>query len=132
MASIRQEILIDASPEHVWAAVRDVGNVHRVLVPGYVVDAYMDRDARVVTFANGVVVRELIVDIDDEHRRFVWSAVGGRLTHHNASAEVLAEGQGQSRLVWIADLLPNDMAATISTLMAEGAAVMKRTLDRAA
>jgi len=39
MASIRKEILIDAPPEDVWAAVRDVGAVHRRLAPGFVVDA---------------------------------------------------------------------------------------------
>jgi hypothetical protein len=60
MASIRKEILINARPEEVWAAVRDVGAVHHRLVPGVVVDAHLEAGARVVTFANGVVARELI------------------------------------------------------------------------
>ncbi len=38
MASIRREILINASPEHVWSAVRDVGALHTRLVPGFVID----------------------------------------------------------------------------------------------
>ncbi len=34
MASIHQEIVIEASPEHVWDAVRDVGAIHERLAPG--------------------------------------------------------------------------------------------------
>ncbi len=132
MACIRKEILIEARPEDVWAAVRDVGAVHKRLAPGFVVDTRLDGDARVVTFANGMVVRELIVDIDDAARRFAWAAVGGRLTHHNASMQVFADGEGRSRLVWIADLLPNNLEGYIRTLIEQGAGVVKETLDRRA
>ena len=131
MASIRQEILVDARPEHVWAAVRDVGEIHVRLVPGFVTDCRLDGDARIVTFANGLVLRELIVDVnDDDHRRLVWAAVGGQFTHHNASVQVFAEGADRSRLVWIADLLPNDIKATVGGLIEQALTVMKQTLER--
>ena len=55
-------------------------------------------------------MRELIVDLNDETRRLVWSARGASLTHHKASVQVFAEGQEQARVVWIADLLPNEAA----------------------
>ena len=110
MASIHKEILIDAPPENVWDAIRDVGAIHRRLAPGFVVDTKLEGDARIVTFGNGMVVRELIVDIDDTARRLVWSVVGGPMTHHNASLQVFADADGRSRVVWIADLLPNDLA----------------------
>ena len=129
MASIRKEILIDASPENVWAAVRDVGAIHTRLAPGFVVDTRLDGDARIVTFANGLVARELIVDVDDDARRLVWAVVGGPLTHHNGSLQVFADGQGCSRVVWIADLLPNELAGNIDALMQQGMSVMKETLD---
>src|SRR2546429_170813 len=99
MASIHKEILVDARPEKVWAALRDVGAVHERVVPGFVVDTRLEEGARIVTFANGLVARELIVDIDDEGRRLVWAVVGGRVTHHNASVQVFADGKGGSRLV---------------------------------
>jgi carbon monoxide dehydrogenase subunit G len=130
MASIRKEFLIEARPEDIWAAVRDVGAIHTRLAPGFVVDTRLDGDARIVTFANGVVARELIVDIDDEARRLVWAAVGGRMTHHNASLQVFAAGEGASRAVWIADLLPNDLAAPIRAMVEQGSAAIKRTLER--
>ena len=71
MATIRKEILIDAPSDRVWGAVRDVGAVHKRLAPGVVVDTRLEGGARVVTFGNGLVVRELIVDVDDEARRLV-------------------------------------------------------------
>jgi hypothetical protein len=130
MASIRKEILVEARPEDVWSAVRDVGAIHRRLAPGFVVDTRLEDGARIVTFGNGLVVRELIVDADDAARRLAWAAVGGRLTHHNASMQVVAEGADRSRVVWIADLLPHEAAGYVAGLMDQGLSVAKQTLDR--
>ncbi len=132
MASIRKELLTKASVDDVWAALRDVGALHTRLVPGFVIDTQLELGQRIVTFANGMVVREPIVDIDDTARRLVWSAIGGSLAHYNASAQVFENPDGQTRLVWIADLLPNEAAGSISMMMEQGMAVMKATLDRLA
>src|SRR5215510_742677 len=113
MASIRKEIDLGASPAEVWDAVRDVGALHERLVPGFVVDTRLEPGARIVTFGNGMVVRELIVDLDDQARRLVWSARGGRLSHHNGSVQVSTDGDGRTRLVWITDLLPDELAGDI-------------------
>lgn len=131
MASIRKEIVIDARPEKVWDAIRDVGALHERLVPGFVVDTRLEEGARVVTFGNGVVARELIVDLDDAVRRLVWAVVGSpRLTHHNASVQVFADGEHRSRVVWIADVLPNEIAGYMAGLLDQGLGVMKKTLER--
>jgi len=131
MASIRQEISINVPAGQLWDAVRDVGALHTRLVPGFVTDCRLEDGARVVTFANGVVARELIVDLDDSARRLVWSAVGGRLTHHNASAQVFDEGSGACRLVWIADLLPHAMAPAIAAMIEQGLQAMKTAQESA-
>jgi len=128
MASIRREILIEASPELVWDAIRDVGAVHTRLVPGFVVDTKMEGDARVVTFGSGLVARELIVDLNDGARRLAWAVVGGRLTHHNASLQVFDTAEG-TQVVWIADLLPNALADTIAGMIDGGMRTMKETLE---
>src|SRR5687767_15243503 len=109
MASIRKEIQVRRTREAVWDAVRDVGSIHKRLVPGFVVDCRLEGDSRVVTFANGMVVRELIVTVSDETFRHAWSARGEPLTHHNASVQVFSEGPQKCRVVWIADLLPNEV-----------------------
>ena len=129
MASIRREVQVAASAALVWAVVRDVGAIHRRLVPGFVTDCKLEGNARIVTFGNGMVAREVIVDLDDASRRLVWSASGGRLTHHNASLQIFDEGGGRSRLVWIADLLPHEMAQPIAGMIDEGMRVMKKTLE---
>ena len=132
MASIQREIVVEAPADDVWAAVRDVGMPHERLVPGFLTDSRMDGNARIVTFANGMVVRELIVDLDDRGRRFVWAAVGGKLSHHNASLQVFAEGPRRSRVVWIADLLPHELAGYVAGLMEQGLSVLKPTLEKEA
>jgi carbon monoxide dehydrogenase subunit G len=130
MASIRKEVRLAARAEDVWDAVRDVGNIHKRLCPGFLTDCRMEGpDARLVTFFNGMTVKELIVDVDETARRVAWSAVGGRLSHHNASMQIFAEGEG-CRAVWIADLLPNELAGAIAGMIDQGLAAMKATLER--
>lgn len=129
MASIRKEIPLKARAEEVWDVLRDVGAVHRRLAPGFVTDARLDGDARIVTFANGLVARELIVDVDEKARRVAYAVVGGRLSHHHATMQVTAEGDGRCRLVWVADLLPHDMAGAIDQMMEQGSAAMKAALE---
>lgn len=129
MASIRKDISIDAPADTVWDAVRDVGEVHTRFVPGFVTDTKLEDGARLVTFANGLVVRELIVDLDDETRRLAYAVTGSELmSHHNASFEVIPEGAERCRLVWIADFLPQEAAEPVGAMMAEGTAIMKATL----
>jgi carbon monoxide dehydrogenase subunit G len=129
MASIRKEISTAARPDDVWDALRDIGALHTRLVPGFVTDTRLEPDARVVTFGNGVVARELIVTVDDDERRFVWSVVGGSMTHHNGSAQVFCDAKGLTKVVWIADLLPDEAAGAVGAMMEQGMAVMKQTLD---
>ncbi len=130
MASIRKEILIEASPEKVWAAASDIGAVHKRFVPGLVTDVRLEGDARIVTVANGQVVRELIVDVDDESRRLAYAVVGRLFRHHNASMQAFAEGENRSRLVWITDLLPNDLVEPVGTVIDQGAIIMKQMLEQ--
>ena len=98
MASIRKEIPLAASPEAVWEVVRDVGAVATRFAPGFVVDVQLEPGARLVTFGNGMVVRETIVDLDETARRLVYSVASDRLTHHSASFQVFAEGRQSADL----------------------------------
>ena len=128
MASIIRDIAVAAAPETVWQAVRDVGNAHR-LFAGVLKDCRMGEGERTVIFANGTVVRELILDINDERRRVAYAAVGGRTTHHNSSLQVFAAEGGHSRIQWVTDFLPNELAPVIGGLVEAGAAAMKRQLE---
>jgi hypothetical protein len=129
MATVHKEVEIARSGSAVWDAIRDVGAIHKRLVPGFVVDCKLSGDSRLVTFANGMVIRELIVSVDDERCRHAWSARGEPLTHHNASIEVFADGDSKCRVVWIADLLPDEAASTVGGMMSQGLEAMRRTLE---
>lgn len=130
MATVYKEILLEADPAKVWDAVRDVAAVHKRLVPGVLLDTRMDGNARIVRFANGLIVRELIVTIDDEARRLVYASVAGRATHHNASFQVFAEGEARTRLVWITDVLPDELAGPIGETAKQVADTIKLTLEK--
>jgi len=130
MATIIKEIEINRSKESVWDAIRDVGAIHKRLVPGFVVDCKLEGDWRTVTFGNGMVVRELIVDVDDKTCRHSWSARSESLIHHNASAQVFSEGPEKCRVVWIADLMPNEAAGPMGEMIQQGLNAMKQTLEK--
>jgi hypothetical protein len=103
MATIRKERSIDAPAADVWDALRDWGAIHERLGPGFVTDARLDGEDRIVTFFNGGVVRE------------VFAPEGDR-----------------ARFVWTADLLPDEAAAPTAEMMERGIEVLKETQEAAA
>ena len=130
MASIHRDIPIDAHPDDVWAAVRDFGNPHTRLVPGFVRDAQLDGEARIVTFANGTTARELLVDCDEARRRLVYAVISERIKQHSASVQIIPDGEARTRLVWIVDVLPHEIAPYIDAQMDQAALAMQKALGR--
>jgi len=130
MATIYKEILVNATPQFVWDAIKDVGSVHTRLAHGFVTDTVLDGDVRTVTFANGFVVKERIVTVGDQHRRLAYTAVEGRASHHNAYFQVFAESNDRSRILWVTDLLPDEMLEPIEQMVELGSAAIKQTLER--
>ena len=132
MATIFRDIEIGASAEFVWSAVRDVGNVHVRLFPGFVTDVTMEPGIRHVRFATGWVIHELIVSVDDEFRRIAYASVQGRAQHHNSSMQVIAVAENRSRIVWTTDVLPDSVAGSISDILNIAIPLMIRTLEAGA
>ena len=126
MASIHHRIFIAANPDEIWNAARDVGRLHDRLVPGFVADTEMLTEegapVRRVTFANGRVVDETIVSVDDAARRIVWTIK--EFEHHNGALSI-ATAPGGAEVAWIADVLPDALADQVSPAMARGLAMMK-------
>jgi hypothetical protein len=132
MGTIRSELKTAASASEVWAAIRDIGALHTRLVPGFVVDTKLEPGIRVVTFANGVTLREPIVSLDDEARRLAWTHEGGRARHYNGVLQVSELPDGATSVVWTADFLPDDVQGYLSRAIEAGMAAMQRALDRLA
>jgi hypothetical protein len=131
MASIHKEVALDARADDVWNAVRDFGAVHRRVAPGFLLDAKLDGDARIVTFSNGTVAREVLVTCDDTRKRLVYAVVSERVKQHSASIQIVADGD-RSRMIWIADVLPNEIAPYIDGQMELGTDAIRKTFTRTA
>jgi hypothetical protein len=130
MASIRKVVHIDAPADRVWAALRDWGSLHRVLVPGFVTDAQLDGGDRIVTFFNGFVARERLVSSDDQARRLVYAIPEGSFEHYNGSVQVFEDGPARCRVLWLIDLLPNTLADQVRGMAEHGTGAMKQTLSQ--
>lgn len=128
MATIRKEFRSPRSAEEVWALLRRFEAVHE-LAKGFVVATKMEPSgARLVTFANGMEVREWPVSSSDAERRLVYAILDHpKYTHYSAAAQVFADGEG-SRFVWTVDFLPDEMAAQQDAAMEAGAAAMAKAL----
>ncbi|MCP3475038.1 SRPBCC family protein [Bradyrhizobium sp. CCGUVB1N3] len=126
MASIHNDIPLNAPAHKVWEAVRDFGALHERLVPGFVTACQLNGDARIVTFSNGSVAREVLVDCDEARQRLVYAINNERLKHYSASVQVIADGEAKCRLVWTIDMLPNELAAYVQGQTKEAVHAMNR------
>lgn len=131
MASYQKSVNICAGAQTVWDAVSDVGQLHIRIAPGLVTDTRLDDGGaiRIVTFANGLSLKEHIVSNDNDLQRLVWSAESDLWHHHNASLQVFARGNDACEITWIADVLPHEAGETISTIMDMGLAAMKKHIE---
>jgi len=130
MASIHREEIVKIPADRAWAALRDVGRPD-ILFADVLVDGRIDGDIRTVTFANGMVVRERIVDIDDSNRRVAYTVIDGIFEHHAASMQIVPDGDGRCRFVWISDFLPNEHMEFVAPLVEAGAKALVRNLEAA-
>jgi hypothetical protein len=131
MASIRREIALDQAADRVWDALRDFQSVDRRVAPGFVTRSEPDGTARIITFSNGTIAREELVDCDNSGRRLVYAISNERLKHYNAAVQIFADGNAHCRLVWTVDLLPNELSNYVGQQMDAAVNVMKPTLERA-
>src|SRR6185503_7470363 len=130
MASIHKELTIDVGIEKAWVALCEVANAHKLFAP-VLADARLDGEVRTAKFANGMVVHERILDVDDDRRRVSYTAtdVPGMAFHH-ASMQLVDAGPGRCRFVWITDFHPKEMGANLAPLIEAGTSALKANLER--
>lgn len=127
MASITLEKPLAADADAVWAVLAPTDRAQDAF-PGVLTACEQDGDSRTVTFANGAVVKERIIDVDPVRRRIAYGVVEGRFTHHSASMQIVEDGEG-SRFIWTSDFLPADAAAMVGSLMEQGGDAFARTVE---
>jgi hypothetical protein len=129
MPSIHRDAVIDVGAEVAWAALREVGNARECFAP-VLADSREADGVRTVVFANGMEVRERILDVCDDARRVAYAAIDvPGLAYHHASMQVEIAGPGRCRFVWITDVLPAEAVATIAPLIEQGTAALKHNLE---
>lgn len=124
MATIIKDIALATPADKAWAMLREVGAADKAF-PGVLAACCVDGDVRTVTFANGLVVRERIVTVDDQTRRLAYGVIEGRFSHHSASMQVRATGEGTCRMIWVSDFLPNEAAEVVAPLVDQGALALQ-------
>ena len=130
MASIYKELAVEVPFEEAWAALRRVGEARRLFAP-VLVDAQLDGEIRTVRFANGMIVQERILDVDDERRRVAYTALNGPgMMYHHASMQVLDAGPKRCLFVWITDFVPAEISDNLRSLIEQGAEALKSNLER--
>lgn len=132
MGSVVKEVVVEVKAQDCWDAVRDFGGLSERLVPGFVTSLLMPtpRERR-LTFFTGDVATEYLVGSDDHAMRLAYTVTESPMgsTHHNASVQVVPDGNGRCRFVWITDVLPDELTERTGELMEAGIRVIKRTLE---
>lgn len=131
MASVQKSVTIACDAVQAWDAVSDVGKIHTRLAPTIVADTRLKSggEVRVVTFANGIVLKEQIISNSAELKRLVWSAESEHWHHHNASLQVHSSGPGECTATWTADVLPHAAGAMMEQFLEMGLSAMKAHLE---
>ena len=129
MASITRRITVDVAADTAWSALRNVADAHKLFAP-VLSDSQLSDDTRTVRFANGMVVRERIIDVDDAERRVAYTVLDGPgMTYHHASMRIEHAGSGHCLFVWTTDFLPDEAEADLSALIEQGTSALKRNLE---
>ena len=71
-----------------------------------------------------------MVDCDDARRRLVYAVISERVKQPSASVQVAADGDTRARLIWIVDVLPDEIAPYIDGQMDQAALAMQKALGR--
>lgn len=128
MATIWWEQPIAAPAASAWAALRCVDKAHQLFTPVLIAGS-MTGDLRELTFADGLVVQERIISIEEERRRVAYSVVGDMFEHHSASMQILPAEDGNCRFVWISDFLPDSLIEVVRPLVEQGSAALAATIE---
>ncbi len=127
MATVRKEIDLNVDADQAWAALSRFGDAHKIFA-GVLIDCQLDGDTRTVTFANGRSVKEQLVTLDNQARRFVYTVLDGPFTQHSAYIEVLPQADG-CRFIWVSDFLPSEASAMVDQLSDAGCAAVRNSLS---
>ena len=129
MATLRSSIVVQRSASDVWEVVRDAPKVS-AWFPG-IVESSGDLRKRTVVLAGGDALVEEIVTLDDDLRRFQYSAVDGDLPvlSHLGTIDVLELSADASIVVYSTEIEPAELAEAFRTAIDEAVAALPAYLS---
>jgi carbon monoxide dehydrogenase subunit G len=130
MATIYRELDLDADADEAWRRMADVKAVNKLI--DFLGAVTIDGDRRSCALGEQGELNELIVTVDNDRRRLVYSIRESpfNFAHHSASWQVTPDGD-RSRLVWITDLKPDSVAPEFEKVIDQAADSIQRNLSRA-
>jgi hypothetical protein len=124
VATIKREVELGVDAQRAWNEVGDFGNAANVFAP-VLTDCQRSGDERSVTFANGRIIRERLVTLDEAERRLVYTVLNGGFTQHSAAFQIVPTLRG-CRFIWISDFLPDSEQESMLPLVEAGCAALAR------
>ena len=112
MATMRQDIHIDAPADEVWRVVGRPEILH-LWFPG-IVDCAVDGMTRIITTGAGIPMPEEIITNDRLQHRFQYRITAPLFRSHLATLDVIDVGDGTCMVVYSTDADPAVMALVIS------------------
>lgn len=134
MASVQEQIRIPATPDDVWATVRDFGAIDEYVPP--ITSAVVSGDGigaeRTLTLADGAQVVERLDAVDDDSRTLRYSIVDGPLPveGYEGRLSVTPIDESACEVTWaseftVVDAPTEEIVATFSELYEAGLAGLK-------
>jgi Polyketide cyclase / dehydrase and lipid transport len=128
MATLRETIHIDASPDKIWAEVRDPLSVLNFF--DALETAEMVGSARKIKMGD-IFITEEIVTVDDDLRRFQYSITEMPIPveFHLSTIDVLEDGDG-TLIVYGVDVRPDMLKDILAPTISGATAAMKAYFEK--
>jgi carbon monoxide dehydrogenase subunit G len=107
MARATAELTMTATPDAVWAVVRDYHGLAGWM-PG-IDESVAEGDDRVLSMM-GMTIRERMVSLDEDARSLTYSIVDGAPVESHEATITVHPADGGSRVTWDVTATPDDMA----------------------
>lgn len=127
MATLYRETDLNAPADEVWNALADVGALNTLIT--FLGDVTVEGEERVCSLGDDKL-RELIVTVDDEHRRVAYSVQESpfNFAHHHSSMQVIPNGE-TTKFVWWTDVKPDETAPVLAQAIDQSVDSIRQAID---
>ena len=122
MATATAELTMTASPDAVWAVVRDFHGLAGWM-PG-IEESVADGDDRVLSMM-GMSIRERLVKMDEGSKSLTYSIVDGAPVESHEATITVHDADGGSRVTWDVTATPDDMAGLMQGVYQQALEALK-------